>query len=92
MSYDVLDEEVVHQHDILGGTVMSRVPAGYTGPTQLEVTRRTSSVAVFPDYAQALSAARFAVGELGGYNQAVLTPSTLDKVTHENWDEWAFAF
>lgn len=92
MSYDVLDEEVVHQHDILGGTVMSRAPAGYTGPTQLEVTRRTSSVAVFPDYAQALSAARFAVGELGGYNQAVLTPSTHDKVTHESWDDWAFAF
>lgn len=84
------EETVEYEHDVLG-LVVSRIPAGYQGPTQLHAQGRVSSLAVFPDFAQALSAARFAVGELGGYNRAVLTPSTAEAVTFEYWDDWAFA-
>lgn len=92
MQFDYLDETQVHEHDVLGTTVISRVPHEYEGPTMLEAISGKTTMAVFPDYRQALGAARFAVSELGGYAKAILTRSTPDEVTHSHWEDWAFEF
>lgn len=92
MPVDFLEENIVYEHSELGSTISSRVPSSYRGVTQLEAVSRKTSIAVFPTYEQALSAAKFAVGPMGGYQHAVLTRGTAPSITHTHWEDWAFEY
>lgn len=73
-----------------GGTAVSRLPLGYEGVCTLEVQGRTKSAVVFPTVAEAIHAASFAVGTLGGYLHALVTATPHAKATHQSWTDWAF--
>lgn len=89
MPLTLLKERVLVD-DELTGTAIATLPEGYEGPCEVTLSGRTTSKLVFPDVAQAESAARFAVGALGGYHQARVSPSQSAYVTHATWEDWAF--
>lgn len=89
LHYDPLTETVVFEHELLG-TATSSLPLDYEGPCELTVQGRTEQSAVFPTTEDALAAARFAVGELGGYPRARVSEARNKVVTHKTWSDWAF--
>ena len=86
----MLNQKVLSESDELG-TALSELPEGYAGPCVVEVTGRTSQRLGFSNETDAVSAACFAVGELGGFHQAVVRPgkASPDK-TYAKWTDWAF--
>lgn len=82
-------ERVLCDDEILG-TAIALLPEGYAGACEVVVEGRTSATLVFPDVAQAEAAAKFAVGALGGFFHATVSPSNGDPVTHQTWEDWAF--
>jgi hypothetical protein len=68
----------------------TEVPDGYEGPCQLTIPNQSPKAIVFPSVRQACRAAKFAIGEIGGYVLAVVSPAEDKKVTHETWESWAF--
>lgn len=83
-------EKVIVEHDE-GGCAVARLPEGYEGPCLLEVRGATKHCVGFNCVSDALSAARFAVGGLGGFYSAVVRPGkTADENTYARWSDWAF--
>lgn len=85
---------VLYETDVLGIAYTS-VNRGYSGHCALECQRnwgRGTHRAVFPTVDDANAAARFAVGELGGFNRADVFEAPKDAPTHDSWDDWAFSF
>jgi len=76
--------------DELLGTAIAVLPEDYEGACEVVVEGRTSATLVFPDVAQAEAAAKFAVGVLGGFFHATVSPSDGSPVTHQKWEDWAF--
>jgi hypothetical protein len=90
-SQELVPETLVYEHDVLGTLVYSRLPQGYQGPTQVDLEGAHSrTVLCFPEVRDARLAAKFGVGELGGYRSAVLSPASAECVTHSKWSDWAF--
>ncbi len=89
LHYDPLQETVLFEHELLG-TAVSNLPPDYEGPCELVVQGRTGQSAVFPTVDDACAAARFAVGELGGYLRAQVKAGRDLAVTHRTWSDWAF--
>lgn len=73
------------------GIAYTRVREGYRGPCEvrIEAAGRDDRV-VLPDVYEANRAAKFAVGDVGGYEMAVVVPAPDAKVTHRTWTSWAF--
>lgn len=87
----ILEEKVLFEHDFVG-TAVTRLPDDYLGPCEVVLEGRTRLVLVLPTVDDAYSAAKFAVGELGGYLRAVVnTKQPEQEVTHQTWTDWAFA-
>lgn len=82
-------EKVLFEHDFLG-IALSRVPPGYEGPCVVQLEGRTNSAVAFLDVGNANSAARFAVGELGGYSKAVVSRAPGADYGYAHWTDWAF--
>lgn len=79
---------VLYETDVLGIAYTSVRP-GYLGHCSLTCSGRTKQRAVFPTTEEAHSAARFAVGELGGFNVANVHEAPDESVTHASWEDWA---
>jgi hypothetical protein len=86
---DTLQERVLQETEFLGIAYTS-VPEEYQGACRLEVEHRSKSAAVFPSEHEANSAASFAIGILGGYSIARVTPAPGFAPTHPDWRAWAF--
>ena len=82
-------ESLLVSHEELGEAV-SALPAGYSGACAVEMEGCTTRTYSFPCVAEAVSAANFAVGELGGYQHARVRPCLASEVTHQSWTDWAF--
>lgn len=89
-AFPVVEECLNSYADDTSGSAVSQLPLGYEGPCSVTVSGRSSATVVLPRVSEAVSAAKFAVGHLGGYSLAVVRPSTLDRVTHQTWQDWAF--
>lgn len=81
-------ERVLAMTDL--GVAYSHVPSNYAGPCRMTAEGRTKAVIVLPSVTDAENAARFAVGELGGYHASRVEPAPDAISTHASWDLWAF--
>ena len=57
------------------GIAYSKVPPGYTGPVLLQLDYKESRTVCFPCEEEGNRAAAMAVGPLGGYNSALVSPA-----------------
>ena len=73
------------------GVATSFVPTDFEGPCKVQLSGRVPTTRVFPDRVNAERAAKFAVGELGGYWKAEVYPAEGEPITESSWDSWAFA-
>jgi hypothetical protein len=75
-----------------GGCAVAELPEGYDGPCVVEVHGRVTQRLGFPSVREAVSAAKFAVGALGGFYKAIGQPGkAVDENTYARWSDWAFS-
>lgn len=86
-----MEPVLIYEHEVLG-SAYSAVNPGYQGACRMEYKSPSGArgSAVFPNPTEAESAARFAVGELGGYAVATVTEAPGWPPTHEKYVDWAF--
>ena len=73
------------------GMAYTEVPLNFSGPCAVRLDGRTQDTCVFPNEAQANEDLRFAIGFLGGYNRALVSPAQGQAPTHASWEDWAFS-
>lgn len=86
-----MEPVLIYEHEVLGAAY-SAVDPEYQGACRMEYRSPsgTRGSAVFPNVAEAESAARFAVGALGGYETATVTEAPGWPTTHDKCVDWAF--
>lgn len=74
------------------GIAYSKVPPGYTGPVLLQLDYKESRTVCFPCEEEGNRAAAMAVGPLGGYNSALVSPAPPhQRVTHQSAHDGLFS-
>lgn len=84
-------QEISFYETDLHGAAYSTVAPDYSGPCALQcigVGGRRAPRVVFPDAAEARSAAKFAVSWMGGYDRAEVTEAREETPTHLSWVDW----
>jgi hypothetical protein len=85
-----LEDEMV-LGDEAGSVVVDReVFEGCGTSIKMTAQGHVTAEAIFPDFQNASSAARFAAGTLGGYWAVRLSAADGQAPTHATWEDWAF--
>ena len=81
---------IIEEAEIFG-TAYSNAPINYQGICRVIVDGRRSQYLVFPNEGEASQAARWAIGDLGGYDRATIFPAEPNEpITHQTAEEWFF--
>ena len=80
--------------DNIGGDyATTELPEDYVGACSLQSENPIGTfktLAVFPSFDEACTAASYAIAPDGGYSNVTVAAAPTERVTHQTWDDWAF--
>lgn len=88
-----MQEERIHQGplEIGGHTVLTAVHAGYEGACAvLQANGSDRLICAFPNFNEARRAAVYATTPDGGYGSTRIVSCEVDRITHAEFQDWAF--